>query len=304
MSFFKSLKNKISEHNGAQGSYQEPPKWAPAPEKPHQYGLRNEAPAAEYEAAEKFCQQYPPQAPRLVCSDVVDRINAIGCKAWGIEPSTSPRFAGCVQNASDRKDVSTCRVQTTAECKDICLLSDLPITAGLYDIQGKTGVYYELYIRKMEGLIAIGTACRPYPAWRLPGWNRLSAGLHLDDLRKFFEDPDGGRDYTDTITSIRSGDTVGCGYEFASGTLFFTYNGIRLPPAFTGIYLPRQSHDVFAAIGVEGDCDFEVNFGGDVFKWKEGNEWAWRVEGHAGRLNGSSGGVDDELPTYHDAGGY
>ena len=28
--------------------------------------------------------------------------------------------------------------------------------AGLYDIHGKTGVYFEILIRKMEGIIAIG----------------------------------------------------------------------------------------------------------------------------------------------------
>ena len=143
-----------------------------------------------------------------------------------------------------------------------------------------------------------GTSCRPYPAWRLPGWNRLSAGFHLDDFRKFFEDGDGGRDYTDAIGRINDGDTIGCGCEFATGVLFYTYNGMRLPNAFTGIYMPRQKYDVFAAIGVEGVCDFQVNFGGDHFRWKEGNEWAWRVEGHVGKLNGSSSAVDEDLPSY------
>lgn len=134
----------------------------------------------------------------------------------------------------------------------------------------------------------------------MPGWNRQSAGFHLDDFRKFFEDPDGGRDYTDAITRIQWGDTIGCGYDFQTGSLFYTYNGMRLPDAFNGIYLPRHAYDVFAAIGVEGECEFEVNFGGDVFRWKEGNEWAWRVEGHVGRIIGlgGSGTLDDDLPAY------
>jgi len=149
-----------------------------------------------------------------------------------------------------------------------------------------------------------GTACRPYPVWRLPGWNRMSAGFHLDDFRKFFEDPDGGRDYTSSsiIPSIHPGDTIGCGYAFHTGTLFYTYNGQRLPPAFTGIYLPRHARDVFAAIGVEGRCRFQVNFGGDTFRWLEGNEWGWRVEGHVGMLlgGGSSdrGNEEEMLPAY------
>lgn len=198
-------------------------------------------------------------------------------------------------------------METARECQDTCLLSDLPILAGLYDVQGKQGVYYEVEIVQMDvndaGIVTVGTACRPYPDWRLPGWNRLSGALHLDDMRKFFEDPDGGRDYlaeSDSFT-VRAGDIIGCGYEFCDSSLFFTYNGLRLPPAFTGVYLPRAAQDVYAAVGVSGAVEFKVNFGGEVFRWKEGNEWAWRVEGHVGRLGGAGGGDEDELPTYWEA---
>ena len=47
-------------------------------------------------------------------------------------------------------------METSLECKDVCLLSDLPIVAGLYDIKGKTGIYYEVQIDRMDGIIAIG----------------------------------------------------------------------------------------------------------------------------------------------------
>lgn len=146
----------------------------------------------------------------------------------------------------------------------------------------------------------IGTACKPYPEWRFPGWNRLSAGLHLDDMRKFFEDPNGGRDYTPELTEVSEDDIIGCGYDFTRCSIFYTYNGRRLPDAFTGVYVPRTNLDVYAAIGVEGKCKFEVNFGGELFKWKEGNEWSWRVEGHVGRLSGGPSGENDELPTYQE----
>lgn len=115
-------------------------------------------------------------------------------------------------------------------------------------------------------------------------------------MRKFFEDPDGGRDYAG-ISRVSSGDIIGCGYEFSSGSLFFTYNGVRLAEAFGGVYLPRNEHDVFAAIGVEQECEFEVNFGGDYFKWAEGNEWQWKVDGLVGRLSDTAR-FDDELPAY------
>ena len=77
------------------------------------------------------------------------------------------------------------------------------------------------------------------------------------------------------------------------------------PPedAFRGIYLPRHQHDVFAAIGVDGSSELEVNFGGEEFRWKEACEWAWRVEGHVGRLDATQSRFDDELPSYSQAQG-
>lgn len=119
-------------------------------------------------------------------------------------------------------------------------------------------------------------------------------------MRKFFEDPNGGRDYTPELTEVSEDDIIGCGYDFTRCSIFYTYNGRRLPDAFTGVYVPRTNLDVYAAIGVEGKCKFEVNFGGELFKWKEGNEWSWRVEGHVGRLSGGPSGENDELPTYQE----
>ncbi|CAL1712219.1 unnamed protein product [Somion occarium] len=275
-----------------------PPEWAPAPETSHTLGLYNEATDDEYESAERFCEHYPVDQPKLLPSDIVERIESEGCKAWKLEWPRSPRFVGHVEDTGEKGGNSAVSVMSKKECRDTCLFSDLPILAGLYDIQGKSGVYYEVVVHKMEGIIAIGTACRPYPEWRFPGWNRLSAGLHLDDMRKFFEDPDGGRDYSPLLNHISPGDTIGCGYDFARSCIFYTHNGQRLSDAFTGIYVPRTSYDVYAAIGVEGNCKFDVNFGGELFRWKEGNEWSWRVEGHVGRLSGGSGIGGDELPTY------
>ena len=132
--------------------------------------------------------------------------------------------------------------------------------------------------------------------------------MHLDDFQKFFEDPNGGRHYDNIFleTGIQPGDVIGCGYEFRTASLFYTYNGERLPSAFRGIYLPRQEHDVFAAIGVGGPGPNRliVNFGGDdqdhLFRWKPGREWSWLVDGHVGRLFAASSSAKDELPTYEE----
>ncbi|KAJ8520668.1 hypothetical protein ONZ45_g2516 [Pleurotus djamor] len=303
MGFFRNLKDSFSDRQSAHHHDSElPPEWTAAPEQSHKDGLHSDAPDDEYQSAEQFCLDYPPQPPRLIPSAAVDRIRDVGSKAWEIEYPQTPRFLGRITNPGEAKGgASLCKVETKTDCKDVCLLSNLPMMAGLYEIRAKQGFYYEVLVKRMDGSIAVGTACRPYPIWRQPGWNRLSAALHLDDLRKFFEDPDGGRDYTDAVQRISPGDTVGCGYEYATGAVFFTYNGQRLPNAFVGVYLPRHMHDVFAAIGVMGRTEFEVNFGAELFRWKEGNEWAWMAEGHVGQMSGGSGGPDDELPSYQAA---
>lgn len=130
----------------------------------------------------------------------------------------------------------------------------------------------------------------------------MSAALHLDDMRKFYDDPKGGQEsgFWEAIGGRPpgAGDTVGCGYEFGTGgTLFFTFNGQRLmPDAFKGLYLDGD-RDTYVAIGVDGENAFTVNFGGDLFRWLPGNEWGWRLDGHVGRLSGPETIVED-LPVY------
>lgn len=330
MAWFKSHKNKQKDkHPGPDRpqnlsplpplpATEAPPAWTPAPEESHLYGQYNEANEGEFEAAETYCEHHPVVPPKLLSSDMVERIEVEGGRAWNMEVPRTPRFVGRVMDGGEKGKAGVCRITTEKKCRDVCLLSNLPIMAGLYVTQGKTGVYFEVLVKKMGGVVAIGTsvrsdflaqnmadrlagtACRPYPDWRLPGWNRLSAGLHLDDMRKFYDDPTGGRDYNPVLSQFSAGDIIGCGYDFSSSSMFYTYNGVRLPDAFGGIYLPRSQFDVYAAIGVERDCELEVNFGGDVFKWKEGNEWAWRVEGHVGRLSSTSGQYGEDLPSYED----
>jgi Ran-binding protein 9/10 len=132
-----------------------PPEWTAALERPHTYGLRNEATDDEYESAERFCQRNPLETPKLLPSQVVDRIAEEGCRLWTLEYPVSARFAGCI-TARDEKSNGITKVVTERQCGDICLMSNLPIMAGLYDIQGKSGIYYEICIQKMEGIIAIG----------------------------------------------------------------------------------------------------------------------------------------------------
>lgn len=182
MGFLKSLKGKLAQRHSSpdrtyassSSSYQHsnaaPPEWAPAPEvvvslsltllhiqcyqcflEQHTFGKYNEAPEDEYQAAEDFCEQHPLWAPRLLPSHIVDDITKRGCNAWGLLTPPAPRFVGEIQQGP-----AVLSVRTSEKCKDSCILSNVPIIGGLYDIQGKHGVYFEVCIRKMNGFIAIG----------------------------------------------------------------------------------------------------------------------------------------------------
>lgn len=141
-----------------------PPDWAPAPERSRAWGLKNEAPDDEYQKAEEFCKQRKVEEPKFLASYDVDRIKEEGAKAWEMVSPTIPhRFRGTVTNgARDKKGgtkgTKVVEIITESGCGDVCILSNYPIMAGLYDIQGKEGIYYEVKILKMEGIIAIG-AC-------------------------------------------------------------------------------------------------------------------------------------------------
>lgn len=282
----------------------DPPEWAPATEQSSTYGLQNEASDESYEKALEFCERHAVESSKILASQTITDINSNGCLEWRIQTHDSSPVA-VVHNSGGKGGLS--QIRSRVDCPDTCLLSNLPIVAGQYHFPNDGGVYFEITVNKMTdpskgGAIAIGTACRPYPLWRFPGWNRLSAGFHLDDFHKFFEDSKGGRPCfplgSPLITSV-VGHTIGCGYSFSTGTMFFTIDGQRLPDAFTGIYLQNRSGiDVYAAVGVTGECDISVNFGGTTFKWLEGNEWRWRMDRQVRKL-GDDVEEREELPTYN-----
>jgi len=136
-----------------------PPAWNPAPEKSHALGLFNEATDDDWERAEAFCRTHPPTPPKLLASDVIDRIRVLGCTAWSLERPIDARFMGHVERG-DR--INTWTAPTEKRCRDSCVMSDLPLMAGLYDIHGRRGIYYEVRVNRMDGVLAIGTLPESY----------------------------------------------------------------------------------------------------------------------------------------------
>lgn len=169
MSFFNRFKNPTSKgkqpaapptYAPPSGPPPPPPAWEPAPERSHTLGLFNEASDDDCQAAIAFCEQYPAEAPKLLSSDVVERIQAEGCRAWSLVWPTgrSSRFVGRVQATGEKGGASVVKVITEEKCRETCLMSDLPVMAGLYDVQGKSGIYYEVVVHRMDGIIALGTS--------------------------------------------------------------------------------------------------------------------------------------------------
>lgn len=139
-----------------------PPEYTAAVETPHKEGKRSEATSKSYETAESFCNKYRVDEPKFLPSNLVSELSLEGCTLWSMElpePADDERFKNQVNyKAVSITSAGVIRVASTSGCKDTCIFSNWPIIAGLYATNGKKGVYYEVKILKMEGVIAIGNA--------------------------------------------------------------------------------------------------------------------------------------------------
>ncbi|KAI8997645.1 concanavalin A-like lectin/glucanase domain-containing protein, partial [Pilobolus umbonatus] len=123
--------------------------------------------------------------------------------------------------------------------------------------------YFEVTVvsRPPQVVMAIGLSTKPYPLFRMPGWNKYSVGYHSDDGHKFCDDATGGQSYGPSWD--RQGDVVGCGYFPDTGNVYFTKNGSMLGYAFTGL----QKHCYYASVGADGPCQVKINYGREPFRF-------------------------------------
>jgi hypothetical protein len=162
MSWFSRQTRRFREHQTFASSSQSaaPPEWAPAEEESRPLGVLSDAPEEEYEAAEQFCLIHPPNRPALLASYDVEKIQREGCKAWSVSyPGVAgQRFKGSIRDITSGKEggPKVVEIESYPGCGDVCLMSNFPIMAGLYETQGKEGVYFEVTVVQMEGVVAIG----------------------------------------------------------------------------------------------------------------------------------------------------
>jgi hypothetical protein len=124
--------------------------------------------------------------------------------------------------------------------------------------------------------VSVGVATKPYPSWRLPGWNRYSVGYFSDNGCKYFSSPFNGKPYG---LSFNHGDVIGVGYRHRTGTLFFTRNGRKLDDAYNGL-----RWNLFPTIGANGPCQVHVNLGQAGFVFVEANVKKWGLAPSQGTL--------------------
>ncbi|KAJ1655217.1 Protein ssh4 [Dispira simplex] len=135
---------------------------------------------------------------------------------------------------------------------DSCLQTDLPLPSSAMDNFEVDTFQVTIMNKTSETVVAVGLASKPYPPFRLPGWDPESIGYHSDDGRKYHNDPNGGKDYGPTYTQ---GDVITVQYTRTSGSVQFFKNGQRLGPAVYQLTCP-----LYPTVGTDGPCQISVRW--------------------------------------------
>lgn len=116
--------------------------------------------------------------------------------------------------------------------------------------------------------VLIGLASKPYPPFRLPGYNFFSLGYESAGALRINQ-PMGSP--TTLLPRLAEADVVGIGFRPRLGVVFITHNGRKVLEAVRGLKL-----DMFPAIGVEGGpAVLQVNLGQSGFVFIEANVKRW-----------------------------
>ncbi|KAL8729000.1 MAG: hypothetical protein Q9166_005001 [cf. Caloplaca sp. 2 TL-2023] len=242
-----------------------------------------------------WCRTYPllrPRQPAAVHHDSV--------KNGNIELIKPREYQGNISKAGTGR----WKGSTISGSQDACLLSSLPCYFAVPDsplvTEVKKTIYFEVkilsYDRGRDGdasSLALGFCALPYPTWRMPGWERGSLAVHGDDGRRYVNDSWGGKDFTGPI---QAGQTVGLGMEFSipdmppnygsspaqtpsiKVDISFTRDGVRESGWSLHEELDAQNDlgvegldgqfDLYAAVGLFGGVEFEVNLSRENWLWQ------------------------------------
>ncbi|KAJ8496106.1 hypothetical protein ONZ45_g12582 [Pleurotus djamor] len=226
----------------------------------------SEPASREYRRAKEHQLQYPPNSlPTDITLSQFLSIQEKGVSAWCFEPDFETLNSLLVHA---RTEITFLPDPATSSC----VQSNLPLPK-------LNEVYYwevKLFDLPETTNVAIGLATKPYPTFRLPGWNRYSVAYHSSG--------DKSHNYPFTSTSfgpsLKEGDVLGVGYRPRSGTVFFTRNGRKMEDAFIGL----SRWNLFPTIGADGPCSVHVNLGQAGFVFIEANVKKWGLAPSVGTL--------------------
>ncbi|KAG0351584.1 Rsp5p-dependent ubiquitination, sorting of cargo proteins at the multivesicular body [Podila minutissima] len=224
--------------------------------------LLSDAQRQAYDSARAFQAAHPPgSVPTDISLSQYLSIQEKGVSAWEFEPSYDSHLS-----VHDRTELAF-------QDQEASVQTNLPLPK-------QQEVYYwevKMFEKSPNTVVSVGVSTKPYPATRLPGWNRQSVAYFSKDGQKYCNSPFSGYPYGPIYFE---GDVVGCGYRPRTGTIFFTRNGKRLEDAYTGM----MRHNLFPTVGATGPCVLHVNFGQSGFVFVEANVKKWGLAPASGTL--------------------
>lgn len=102
--------------------------------------------------------------------------------------------------------------------------------------------------------VGLGTSAFPLDS-RLPGWTLHSYGFHGDDGAIFHGS---GNKFQNFGPKFGLGDTIGCGIDYETKSIFYTLNGSFLGTAFRDVPIDLE---FFPTVGIDYRATLDFNFG-------------------------------------------
>ncbi|KAJ2770810.1 Protein ssh4 [Coemansia nantahalensis] len=205
-----------------------------------------------YELGRAFERQYPYGSVNTqLTADQQTQIRERGVDAWEFVVSL------------DVNAMLQSRTEVLFMGGENCVQTNLPLP------KNNSVYYFEMKIVEKPADVSmwIGLATKPYPAWRMTGWNRYSAGYCTNTGRVHQNSPFQG---THIGEQLLVGDILGVGYQPRSGIVWFTRNGRRYKEIVSGML-----YDLFPTVSADGPCSFSANFGQRGFVFIEANVKRW-----------------------------
>lgn len=227
-----------------------------------------------YNRAKDWQSQYPPTSiPTDITLSQFLSIQEKGVSAWAFEPDYEDNLSLYVQSRTEITFLADGPGMPAREGGGNNVMANLPLPK-------LNEVYYwevKMYDKPANTEVAIGLATKPYPSFRLPGWNKYSVAYFASDGFKSHNYPFTSASYGPPLAE---GDVLGVGYRPRTGTVFFTRNGRKLEDAYTGL----QRLNLFPTVGANGPCTLHVNLGQAGFVFIEANVKKWGLAPMTGTL--------------------